>query len=227
MSDPQVVGMMSDWSGVIRDMFRQFADGSLTLENLKAFVEHRNPFAVTNIREEWQEFYRKYFRITVDFSDVIIPEDPGGFPRVIFIPEGLTFATVIKALRKKFKVSLYTEDLDKDVTENIRIPDKSYAIRVHGRQEADEEWKDTSASQLKEQNVNCVTLMERLVDELKWFDETGEHMDIDNWTLCAGSRYSGGRVPGVGWRSGSRGLRVGWCALGRAGGDLRARQAVS
>ena len=227
MSEKQLVGDMSEWSGMLMDLLRQIGDGSKTRQMFQAFLENRNPFAITNIREEWQEFYRKYFRITVDFSDVIIPEDPGGFPRVIFIPEGLTFATVIKALREKFKVSLYTEDLDKDVTENIRTPDKSYAIRVHGRQEADEEWKDTSASQLKEQNVNCVTLMERLVDELKWFDETGEHMDIDNWTLCAGSRYSGGRVPGVGWRSGSRGLRVGWCALGRAGGDLRARQAVS
>ena len=227
MSEKQLVGDMSEWSDMLMDLLRQIGDGSKTRQMFQAFLENRNPFAITNIREEWQEFYRKYFRITVDFSDVIIPEDPGGFPRVIFIPEGLTFATVIKALREKFKVSLYTEDLDKDVTENIRIPDKSYAIRVHGRQEADEEWKDTSASQLKEQNVNCVTLMERLVDELKWFDETGEHMDIDNWTLCAGSRYSGGRVPGVGWRSGSRGLRVGWCALGRAGGDLRARQAVS
>ena len=227
MSDPQVVGMMSDWSGVIRDMFRQFADGSLTLENLKAFVEHRNPFAITNIREEWQEFYRKYFRITVDFSDVIIPEDPGGFPRVIFIPKGLTFAAVIEALRKKFKVSLYIKDLDKDVTENIRTPEKSYAIRVRGRQEADEEWKDTSANQLKEQNVNCVTLMERLVDELKWFDETSEHMDIDNWTLCAGSRYSDGGVPSVYWYSDYRELRVYWCLLGLASGYLRARQAVS
>ena len=227
MSEKQLVGDMSEWSGMLMDLLRQIGDGSKTRQMFQAFLENRNPFAITNIREEWQEFYRKYFRITVDFSDVIIPEDPGGFPRVIFIPEGLTFATVIKALREKFKVSLYTEDLDKDVTENIRIPDKSYAIRVHGRQEADEEWKDTSASQLKEQNVNCVTLMERLVDELKWFDETSEHMDIDNWTLCAGSRCSDGNVPHVHWGSDFRELRVYWCFLGHANGHLRARQAVS
>jgi len=227
MSEKQLVGDMSEWSGMLMDLLRQIGDGSKTRQMFQAFLENRNPFAITNIREEWQEFYRKYFRITVDFSDVIIPEDPGGFPRVIFIPEGLTFATVIKALREKFKVSLYTEDLDKDVTENIRIPDKSYAIRVHGRQEADEEWKDTSASQLKEQNVNCVTLMERLVDELKWFDETGEHMDIDNWTLCAGSRRSVGYVPGVHWDSDDRKLHVSWYDLGGAPGYLRARQAVS
>jgi len=227
MSEKQLVGDMSEWSGMLMDLLRQIGDGSKTRQMFQAFLENRNPFAITNIREEWQEFYRKYFRITVDFSDVIIPEDPGGFPRVIFIPEGLTFATVIKALREKFKVSLYTEDLDKDVTENIRIPDKSYAIRVHGRQEADEEWKDTSASQLKEQNVNCVTLMERLVDEPKWFDETGEHMDIDNWTLCAGSRSSDGVVPNVYWSSDDRVLRVDWDHLDGADGDLRARQAVS
>lgn len=41
----KVVGSMSDWSGLLKDFFRQIHDGSITLEMLKALVEHRNPFA--------------------------------------------------------------------------------------------------------------------------------------------------------------------------------------
>lgn len=227
MSKTQVVGEMSEWSGMLMDLFRQIHDGSKTKQMLQAFLEHRNPFAITNIKEEWQEFYRKYFRITVDFSDVLIPDDPGGFERVIFIPKGLTFTTVIKALRKKFDIYLYIKNLDKDVTENVRTTDESYAIRVRRRQETDEEWKNVSANQLKQQDINCVTLLERLVDELKWFDETGEHMDIDNWTLCTGSCYSDGRVPDVRWDSDYRKLSVNWCNPDYASEALRARQAVS
>lgn len=228
MSDTQLVGDMSTWVGMMKDFWRQVGDGSLTEIHFQAFLEHRDPFIVTDIRLEWQEFYRKYFRMSVNFSDVIIPDDPGGFERVIFIPKGLTFAKVIKALRKEFEVDLYIEDLDRDVTENARMANKNYAIRVRQRRESDEEWKNTSANQLKQQNINCVMLMERLVDGFKWFDETdGEHMDIDNWTLCAGSRYSDGSVPLVGWPPDCRGLRVRWCYPAHAFGGLRARQAVS
>jgi len=39
-----IVGSMSDWSGVLKDLFRQVNDGSITLAQTQAFVEHRNPF---------------------------------------------------------------------------------------------------------------------------------------------------------------------------------------
>lgn len=227
MSEIKLVGDMSEWSGMLMDLFRQIRDGSKTKQMLQAFLEHRNPFAITDISQEWQKFYRKYFRLAVDFSDVAIPDNPGGFDRVIFIPQGLTHANVIKSMRKKFEVSLYTEDLDKAVTENIRIANKSYAIRLRERQEADEEWKNTSANQLKQQNVNCITLLERLVYEFKHFDETSEHLDITNWTLCAGSRSSHGDVPEVHWRSGRCLLRVDWYCSDDANGAVRVRQAVS
>src|SRR3989338_10574036 len=166
MSKTQVVGMMSDWSGVIRDMFRQIHDGSLTLPHMRAFLEHRNPFITSDIRAEWAEFYRKYFRLTVDFSAVPIPDDPGGFSRIIFIPAGLKLSQVVAAMKKKFDVWTYVDDLDGNVTENSRTSDKSYAVRCRERVEADEELKSRSANWLKEQNVNSLTLLERLVNEL-------------------------------------------------------------
>ncbi len=37
----QVVGSMSKWSGVLKDFFRQIADGSINLNQVQAFLEHR------------------------------------------------------------------------------------------------------------------------------------------------------------------------------------------
>lgn len=42
------VGSMSEWSGVLKDFFRQIDDGSISLEEVKAFNEHRNPFEVAS-----------------------------------------------------------------------------------------------------------------------------------------------------------------------------------
>ncbi|PIZ99695.1 MAG: hypothetical protein COX77_00830 [Candidatus Komeilibacteria bacterium CG_4_10_14_0_2_um_filter_37_10] len=110
-----VVGSMSDWSGVLKDVYRQIDDGSLTLGHFRALAEHRNPFAVDTIQQEWQEFYRKYFRMNVDFSEVFIPDDPGGYERIIFISQGLNIASIIKVMRKYFTVCFYNEDLDMTV----------------------------------------------------------------------------------------------------------------
>ena len=207
------------------DLLTKLKSGSIIVPELKLFLQRKNPFAINTIQEEWQEFYRKYFRMTVDFTEVAIPENLGDFERVIFIPQGLTYTDIVKVLKKKFKVWFYTEKLDKDIKDDVRTSDKAYAVRLRERMEADEEWKNTSANQLKKQSINTMTLMERLILELKYYDETGEHLDINNVTLCAGSRSSGGSVPRVDWLGVQ--LRVRWCHPGFAHVRLRAREAVS
>jgi len=68
----------------------------------------------------------------------------------------------------------------------------------------------------------------RLLLELFYHWKTGKHLDILNWTLCSGSRYSVGGVPIVGWHGGYDRLSVGWCNAGsRDDEELRSRQAVS
>jgi len=196
----KVVGSMSVTTGMMKDFWRQVADGSLIGVHFQAFLDHKNRiFVTTDIKSEWAKFYRKFFWINVDFSDVIIPENPGDFTRVIFIPKGLTIAQVVKAMRKRFKVSLYTEDLDKAVCENDRVANRDYAVRVRERVEADEELKNFSANQLKERGEVVITPPGRLVYEFKYWDETGKHLDVQNWTLCAGSRDSDDHVPFIGW----------------------------
>ena len=226
MAKQQTIGdVPSNVLGMLSDLTTKLQHGSILPLEFELFLKRQDPFAITNIPGEWQEFYRKYFRMSVDFSEVAIPEDPGGFERVIFIPKGLTYADIVKVLKKKFKVYFYTEKLDKDIKDDVRTSKQSYAVRFRERVEADKEWKNTSANQLKEKGINSITLMERLILELKYFDETGKHLDIDNITLCAGSRRSDGVVPFVFWDDDE--LRVYWFVPGHAISNLRVREAVS
>ncbi len=222
-----VVGNMSEWSGMLRDLFRQINDGSLTKDHIQKVLEHRNPFSTSHLYLEWQKFYRKYFQLNVDFSKTVIPDDPGGFSRVVFIPQGLTFFRLIKALRKQFDVSLYTGNLDKSITENVRTPNQNYAIRLHDQLEADEDLRSLSANQLEKRGLNCITLLEMLVFELKFWSETCGHLNWLASTLCAGSRGPNSIVPCVHRDHDNGGLRVNWCLPAGADVLLRARQVVS
>ena len=184
------------------------------------------PVSKNDIRAQWQTFYKEHFGMNVDFSGVVIPDHQEGFDRILIIAKGLTINQVIEACRKHFKVWTYTEDLDKAVTKNDRSPaEASYAIRIRDRVEADEELKNKSANQLAEEDINGITLLERLVLELFYFIETGNNLDIDKITLCSGSRDSGGHVPNVYWDD--VGLDVGWCGPSHVNDDRRSRAVVS
>ncbi len=89
--------------------------------------------------------------------------------------------------------------------------------------EADEELKNKSANMLAEAGIKGETLPERLLHELKYFTDTGKHLDVKNTTLCSGSRDPYGVVPLVDWLSVAGGMRMHWCGLD----DLRARAAVT
>lgn len=228
MSDKLLVGDMSAWSGMFMDLHRQFGDGSLTRAQLQAFLEHRNPFAITNVCEEWQAFYQKYCRLAVDFSDVTIPEGIG-FDRIVFIPEGLTIKMVVEAYTKKGIAIDIASDMDEQLKgRNVRETNRSYAVRFRERQETDEELKNRSYNQLKADGINSITLLERLVFGLKYWVETeGGHLDVSNWTLCAGSQDASGDVPYVHYDTDARKVYVHWCPPDRARAYLRSRQAVS
>ena len=113
-------------------------------------------------------------------------------------------------MKKHFSVSLYTNDLDRDVPTNERDSKTgAYAIRVRD---------------LAEMKLATMTLLERLVYEFKYYSETKSHLDITNITRCDGSRYSDGHVPRVDW-CGSK-LLVDWYYADSSGDGLRSRLAA-
>ncbi len=88
-------------------------------------------------------------------------------------------------------------------------------------------FRNLSADQLAEYKNLGITLLERLIYELLYFSETGGHLDITNWTICSGSRYSDGNVPYVNWDGKSREFFVAWCRADVRSEYGRARGVIS
>jgi len=174
----------------------------------KTYLKHRlqdvfqipaDPYA--DVRAEWERFYLDHFGITTDFSGVRIPEKPNkGEWRLIFIREGLTLNATIVAMRKHFKVWVYDEDLDGNVTVNTRTPATAYAVWVRVGDEPDAEYLGKSTRVVDMEGEIGVTLLEHFLLGFKYLIEIGGCLDdINGMTLCTGSRDVGGFVPCVDW----------------------------
>lgn len=195
--------------------------------------------AVKHQMGEWVLFYQKHFGI--ELGTVQVPEHQSGFDRLIVVAQ--EFCRPVKldgdedskvqpmnwvfvVCQRLFKSWKYADDLDQAVTDNDRDPKNgTYAIWVRDRVEADEENRNESANHRRQQGRTDETLLERMLHELKYFDETGEHLDIVNLTLCSGSRGRGGDVPRCGFGGG--GFSVVWDSSGSRGVVLRSRSVVS
>ena len=172
----------------------------------------------------WEAFYLKHFSHSVDLSGLHIPAKPSYPCRAVVIIPGLTNNVVFDACTKAFKTWRYESDLN-TVTDIAMRPQGPYVVWVRDLVEADADMANKSGSDIATAGTNTLTLKERMVLELKYFDETGKHLDIENWTLCAGSRSSDGRVPSVRWSVGKLGVH--WASAGHRSPGLRARVAVS
>jgi len=172
----------------------------------------------------WAVLYNE-LGVEFDSTKVKMPVHREGFDRLIVIPKGMTAQKAFKLCLARFagKCWKYTDaSLDEAVPTNDRTAkDGSYAIWIRDCQEADEELRSKSANDLSEEGIKGITLCERLLFEIKYHAETGKHLDIKNWTLCSGSRYSDGRVPLVDWDCDK--LFVYWCIVSRRNPDLRSR----
>lgn len=177
-------------------------------------------------KEVWRKFYQKYFQFGLSVADVCIPEKPTeGEWRLIVVAQGLTLNHVYKRMSETFKCGKYANDLDASVTKNARDTKETYAIWVRVGVEPDEKYLGKSTNQADPDMKLGVTLLERMLLEIVYFDETGEHLDTKGWTLCTGSRHSAGYVPSVSLYDGR--VHVGWGSLDDSGTRCGLREAVS
>jgi hypothetical protein len=186
------------------------------------------PQAFIEEKEQWRKFYQKHFSLELNFLDVVIPEKPlEGTWRLIIIAQGLILMQVYKAMSTAFKSWKYADDLDKAVTKNIRDTKNAYALWVRDGVEPDEKYLGKSTNQADPNMTIGVTLLERMIHEMTYFDETGKHLDIKGITFCTGSRDSDGDVPCMSWSSDSQKVRVHWCYLDYSRSDYGLREAIS
>jgi len=220
--------------GMLADLLHKIQHGVITVQELAHFLKRENPFEPPSYHKfilEWQKFYQKIFNITIDLSQVRIPEPKQGFNWLIIMLQGLTAQKLYDKCKVLFGAWKWTDRiLDEvlDQTKSVRNPaNGTYAVWVRDRVEADEELKNKSANDLQKANIQSITLEECLLLELFYWWKTEKHLDILNWTLCAGSRFDGGRVPRVHWFGYYDQLGVDWCSSDCASDRLRAREVVS
>lgn len=164
---------------------------------------------------DWQLCYQKFGMATefeafcaTNSKDLAV--DPANWRTPLIT--GITPNKVVRSFRElEVKVECYNEDLDKVVMKNVRDPKTgSYVVPFKRSREVPSKYRNTSYNELLRQEINSITLLERLVLGFGYFVTTGKHLDRKSWTLCAGSEYSDGSIPSVDWNPENRTLHVYW-----------------
>lgn len=217
-----------------KEFFSQVDSGKVTKDRLQAFLRgevspndtRATDVSVQSLLSDWERFYKKHFGMDRDFlSGLRIPERKEGFTRLIVVAQGMTPEKIFAKVKSAMPAWKYWGNLDGIVSD--RRADHDYAIWIRDRVEADEELKSRSANDLKKEGIPGITLEERLLYELKFFEETGKHLDVQNITLCAGSRSPDGSVPSVHWGGDEAHVHVDWYDPVSRRGLLRSRAVVS
>lgn len=137
----------------------------------------------------------------------------------------LKTSEIMNLMRDKFKVWSYYDDnrLDSD----FPAPREATVRHFMKEQEPDRETLGMSVNDFEMANPkeSGITLRERLLFEIAYFDETGEHLDIKGVTFCSGSRNSDGVVPCVYFFEDKVSVR--WYGLDYAYAKYGVRSAVS
>lgn len=128
-------------------------------------------------------------------------------------------------MKEKFDVWSYFDDTELD--RQFPAPSSSTTREFLKEAEPDKRTLGLSVGKAEAKGfTNGITLRERLLFELAYFNETGNHLDIKGVTFCSGSRYADGDVPNVHWYSGRERVRVYWYSLGNSRERYGLRSAV-
>jgi len=219
--------------GMLADLFHKIQHGVITVQELARFLRRENPFEIpsySKLVNEWQKFYQKIFNITADLSQVRIPAKRDSFNWLVIMLQSITAQKLYDKCKELFHAWKWTDKSLDDVLDQAKSSrnpvNGTYAIWLRDRVEADEELKNKSVNDLQQSNIQGITLEERLLLELFYYWKTRKHLDIQNWTLCSGSRFGDGYVPSVDWVSLYDTLHVRWVNPDRAYGSLRSREVV-
>ncbi len=154
-----------------------------------------------DIKADWQRIYEKWFNLRKDFLDLQFPElydlDKNF---AVIVAQELALDKVVFAMKEGFEVSLCEEGLDFFVTHSDRdAKNGDYAIFFGKNVEAYEEFGSLSVNMARALGSKEITLMERFLLELLYFEKSKEHLDVADQTLCGGSRSFFGFFLAVGW----------------------------
>jgi hypothetical protein len=154
---------------------------------------------------EWDRFFHRFFKIrdlsSASFGSANNPE----FCKIV-VPPGLTVPRASRACSSHFRCRFTFDDLHLDGLRHSRQPEESYSVTVRNIRDAE----DPVLPHFNAGSKPFITLLERLILELKYWSDSGLHLDVARETLCCGSVDAAGLVPALDW---NEGLRLTWRAV--------------
>lgn len=181
------------------------------------------------VYDSWRAMYKELFGYDTPEVVPIPTRNVMNGLSLIVVAEGCSVRPVFTLCQKYFPCTVRErggqDGLGTACSINNRSADKTYAVWIRNRMEADGEFKYKSANELRDSGHDGITLLERLLYELKFFRESGEHLDFATGTLCTGTvTMFGGTayIPVVAWESGS--LKIDWVNPGSTSELVRSRE---
>lgn len=138
----------------------------------------------------------------------------------------LKTSEILQLMKSRFAVHCFytNEQLD----EQFPKPNKPAERSFLDSPEPDSETLGLSTREAEEKGfLNGITLRERMLLEIDYFDRTNNHLDVKGITFCSGSRDSDGSVPSVDWSSGDQEVDVDWYYVDNSHAKCGLRSAVT
>lgn len=166
---------------------------------------------------EWQEFYEKYFDLSIDppglinGSSKIFNYPQVHYRRLLPVAPGLSVLNVIDVSQNFFDVWVGPNRIElRHISDERSAGRKPYNVWTREGVEANSEYQNRSIDWLRNEKISSQTLLERLLHGLKYWDERQRHLDREGCTLCAGSQFSDGTYPVVQYFEGKVLIRKSW-----------------
>ena len=151
---------------------------------------------VSDLLNEWEEFYKNLFGLNVLLRRLVIPDTKQGFNRLIVVVPRLGPEELCRKCEDLFSVRRRIPGkLNKVISSERTAENGAYAVWVRDVVEAVKadcyrEFENMSAEDLRRKNKIFITLEERILLELWELWRTRGHLDLISTTLCVGSRLS-------------------------------------
>ncbi|HNW96686.1 MAG TPA: hypothetical protein PLQ44_01005 [Candidatus Paceibacterota bacterium] len=199
------------------------------------FLEYTKDEVLVAMKKAWEIFYLSHFSLSLDLSNLVIPECPGVGWRLLVIARDVTLDFILHECRNTFNVQTPNFEFLPDLVISERRNKNfiSYAVWVKDIENSNED-KNLArfcAADIEAKGLATETLEERLIHEFVFFKEKGRHLDVSSITLCAGSRRRGVQsslqdVWSVHWNKEKEQLEIGLFGPHRVDGNLCARRVI-
>jgi len=144
--------------------------------------------------KSWEDFYLKYFNLPIDLQNIKIPEKPKEEVDLLIVVPAISVDRVIKAMRKHFNVIMVVTGAEGKL-HNMVSYHGPYAAWATMNRNPYRKLRGKSAVWAEENKISGETLLERLLQGFKYWDEKNEHLDHNYLTICSSSRFANGSVP--------------------------------